>query len=63
MKKEKSEKYLDQKKIVKMINKALKVGAQLPEGAHRNAMLGTLDALLEEAKKPLSSPRGKTVLH
>lgn len=49
--------------MVKMINKALNVGVQLPEDAHRNALLGTLDTLLEEAKKTLSSPQGKTVLH
>jgi len=57
-----SNKVLDQNKLVSMIKRTLRAAEQLPVGHQRDAITGSLDAILEEAEKPFVTPVNE-VLH
>jgi len=52
---------MDQTKLVNMIKRTQKAAEQLPTSYHKNVILGTLDAMLNESEKALPTPSG--VIH
>ncbi len=56
---------MDQKKLLRMIKRVQKAAESLTDSAHKDAILGGLDAVFEEAQKPVSMAvvRNTTLLH
>ena len=47
---------MDQAKLIDMIKRTLKTAEQLQNGHYKNAILGSLEAILDESQKPLLAP-------
>ena len=53
---------MDQKKLIRMINKVQEAAEKLDDSPHKDAILGGLDAISDEAEKPLPG-RNTALLH
>ena len=54
---------MDQEKLIRMIKKVQKAAESLDDGAHKDAILGGLDATYEETQKTWPGSRNTTLLH
>ena len=53
---------MDQQKLIRMVKKVQKAAESLPDGFHKDAILGGLDAICEEVEKPVFV-RNTVLLH
>jgi len=53
---------MDQQKLIRMIKKVQKAAESLDDSFHKDAILGGLDAIYEEAEKPMEV-RNTALLH